>query len=579
MKNRIALGCLCASVVVSLFASVALAAPLTAPLEVYAKHGMVASAHELASQAGIEVMGKGGNAIDAAVATVLALGVVEGNASSIGGSGFAVIRFAKTGEVFAFDYQSSAPASASKEMFVPAPGTKATTLFGGKSIAVPGWLMGMTTLLDKYGRLSFAEVAAPAIRLAEEGFVVDPMQQQIYTDELEKIHLYNEDPSVIPYYPGGLPARAGTLLKQPGLAKTYRTIAEKGRAAFYGGEIGEALVRAANRDGNHITLQDLKDYQLFECTPATSSYRGYKIYAVPPASSGGVPTIQLLNIMENFPIREWGHNTPKTLHYIAESLKYMYLDRARFIADPAFVKIPLDGMSSKGYARLLASKIKPFEVTKELTEEDPFLYEKGVGLSSNAAFKEEHASTSTVSVVDREGNIATTTNSLSFFFGSGVFVPEYGFFLNNTMDNFSKTADSVNAPEPGKRTLSTMSPTLILDPDGRPFMSVGAAGGARIMSAIGQIIMNVIDHGMQMDEAIEQPRIANVISGNRSQPMILEAGISEETEYLLRFRGHDVQRQDKGGFFGTAQAILFDHARGEMNGGADSRRLGVAIGF
>lgn len=544
------------------------------PIEVYAPHGMVSSAHELASRAGVEVMEKGGNAIDAAVATALALGVVEGNASGIGGSGFAVIRFAKTGEVVALDYQSSAHAAAKPDMFYT-PGKKSSTLLGHRSVAIPGWLMGMTEMLDRYGKLTFAEVAAPAIRLAEEGFVVAPSQEQIYLENYDKIAMYNDDLSAIPFYVDGLPLTEGSVLKQPALAKTYRLVAKEGRKAFYDGQIGEAIVAAVNARGPIIEMQDMRNYKLFDREPVRSTYRGYGIYAMPPASSGGLPTVLLLNILENFPIAEWGHNTPKTLHYIAEAMKFMLQDRERFIADPAFVKIPIQGIASKEYASLLASKINPYEVIRKIPAEDPFLFEQKAD-RADALLPNEHASTSSLSVVDREGNIVTSTNSLSFFFGSGVFVPEYGFFLNNTMDNFSKQPDSVNAPEPGKRTLSTMSPLLIMDPEGRPFMSIGAAGGVRIMSAISQIVMNVIDHGMAMDQAIEQPRIHNVALRGMAGNLETEKGLDSSVISYLRLRGHDV---DEGVHIGTAQGILFNHRKELMDGGADSRRLGVAVGF
>ena len=563
-------------VVVILWVTSAFAAPAVTVNEVYAKKGMVSSAHGLASKAGVEVMKKGGNAVDAAVATALALGVVEGNASSIGGSGFAIIRFAKTGEIIVLDYQSSAHAAATPAMFEPAPGEKAKTLLGHRSVAVPGWLMGMTELLDRYGNLTFAEVAAPAIRLAEEGFIVDASQESIYLENYEKVAKYNKDLSAIPFYIDEMPMKAGSKLKQPALAKTYRLIAKKGREVFYGGEIGEAIVKAVNANGPIFTVQDLKDYKLFERKPVQSSYRGYKVYAVPPASSGGMPTVQLLNILENFPIGEWGPNHPKTLHYVAEAIKFILLDRERFIGDPAFVKIPIEGISSKEYAKLLASKIQPYGVISTIPAEDPWLFQEKASSTKAALLSNEHVSTSTLSVVDKEGNIVTSTNSLSFFFGSGVFVPEYGFFLNNTMDNFAKNAKSVNAPEPGKRTLSTMSPMLIMDPQGRPFMSLGSAGGVRIMSAIAQITMNVIDHGMEMDEAIEQARIHNPTSGQKAGVLEIEPRMPKEVIEYLRLRGHGIE---EGVYIGTAQGILFDHEKGMMNGGADSRRLGVAVGF
>lgn len=541
--------------------------------DVYAEKGMVSSAHELASRAGVEILQKGGNAVDAAIATYLALNVVEPNASGIGGGGFMVIRSAKTGEVVELDYREMAPASATKDMYASPESKKAQeSIEGGKSVGVPGAVMGMFTALEKYGTMKFAEVAAPAIRLAEEGFELAPMQNGIITDEFGKLTKYNKECAFII---DGLPAEAGIMLKQPELGKTFRILAEKGPAEFYGGEMGQAVADAVNAAGGKMTLDDLKGYKLQERVPVKGTYRGYTIYSTPPASSGGTHIVQLLNIMENFPVKEFGHNSTKYLHVLSEAMKQAFADRQKYMADTAFAPdVPLAGLTSKAYAKTQAEKISMEKSASEVLPGNPAEF-----ISYNGGDVQERISTSSFSVVDAEGNIVASTNTVNYFFGSGVIVPGYGFVLNDEMDDFAQNPDSVNAPEPGKRPLSSMSPTIVIDPEGRPFMTLGSAGAMRIITAVTQIIMNVVDFGMTMDAAIEQPRIFNSASNGKAGKLMIEAGISEETVKELQALGHEVDVQEFSGYFGTAQGIFFDHANKRMDGGADSRRLGVPVGF
>ena len=541
--------------------------------DVYAAKGMVSSAHELASRAGVEILQKGGNAVDAAIATYLALNVVEFNASGIGGGGFMVIRSAKTGEVVELDYREMAPASATKDMYSTQYSKNAHESFeGGKSIGVPGAVMGMFTALEKYGTMKFAEVAAPAIKLAEEGFTLAPMQNGIITDDYDKLTRYNRECAFIV---DGLPLEAGATLKQPELAKTFRLLAEKGPAEFYGGEIGQAVVAAVNATGGKMTISDLKAYKLEERVPIKGTYRGYTIYSTPPASSGGTHIVQLLNIMENFDVKALGHNTPAYLHLLSEAMKQAFADRQKYMADTAFApNVPLAGLTSKAYAKSIAEKLSREKSANEVQPGNP-----GEFISYNAGDVQERISTSSFSVVDAEGNIVASTNTVNYFFGSGVIVPGYGFVLNDEMDDFAQNPDSVNAPEPGKRPLSSMSPTIVIDPEGKPFMTLGAAGAMRIITAVTQIIMNVVDFGMTMDEAIEQPRIFNSASNGKANKLMIEAGISEETVKALQEMGHETDVQGFSGYFGTAQGIMFEHAKERMDGGADSRRLGVPVGF
>ncbi len=545
--------------------------------EVIARQGMVSSAHELGSRAGVEILQMGGNAVDAAVATALALNVVEPNASGIGGGGFMTVYLAATGEVIVLDYREVAPASATTDMYASdqAKAERWSSL-GGRSVGVPGWLLGMWTALEKYGTMTFAQVAAPAIRLAEEGFVVHPMQEGIIVDSFAKLLAYTSS-DLLPYLEDGLPIGAGMNLRQPALAETFRLVSEHGPQVFYDGPIGEAIVAAVNKAGGAMTMDDLRGYAMETREPVFGTYRGYQIYSAPPASSGGTHIVQLLNILEHFPMRELGHNSAVALHIMAEAMKLVFADRGKYMADTAFADVPLAGLTSKAYARELASKIDLTRAATQVSPGDPWMYEPQARGAPDAVggLGGELTSTSHFSVVDAAGNIVGATNTINQFFGSGVFVPEHGIMLNNQMDDFSKDPASVNAPEPGKRPLSSMSPTVVLDPEGRPFMTVGSAGATRIITALAQIIVNVVDHGMKMDEAIEQLRIYSLEGGD----LFYERGIDSAVLTGLEELGHTLAGGAKSGTFGTAQGILFDPDAGVMYGGADSRRLGVAVGY
>ncbi len=567
--------CLVVTVILLGFTGMAVALEVN---DVTARNGMVSSAHELASEAGVEILKKGGNAVDAACATMLALNVAEPNASGIGGGGFMVIRFAKTGEVVELDYREVAPGSSTKDMYASEKSKEEKwSQLGGRAVGVPGELMGIWTALQKYGTMSFGEVAEPAIRLAEEGFKVHPMQTQIITDNFDKLVKYSENNV---YLKDGLPVSEGEILKSPGIAKAFRMIAEKGPEAFYNGPIGEAVVKAVNKAGGNMSMEDLRNYKVLLREPVHGTYRGYGIYSTPPASSGGTHIVQLLNIMENFPVSRLKHNSPEYLHYLAESMKLVFADRQKYMADTAFVNVPLTGLTSKEYAKMLASRIGKNKVMVEVQPGDPWPYnESSVASSYTGGTDDIHLSTSHFSVVDKEGNIVASTNTVNYFFGSGIVEPEYGIVLNNQMDDFAQNPESVNAPEPGKRPLSSMSPSIVLDPEGRPFMTIGAAGAWRIITAVSQIVMNVVDFGMTMDEAIEQPRIFCYSSNGERGPLRVEDTMDPMTVKFLEWRGHKMEVRPRGGYFGTAQGILFDVESGTMDGGADGRRLGVPVGY
>jgi gamma-glutamyltranspeptidase/glutathione hydrolase len=536
-----------------------------APLDVVARHGMVAAAHPLAAQAGVDVMKAGGNAIDAAIATALTLNVVEPNASGLGGGGFMVIRFAKTGDVAVIDYREKAPLSATRDMYASDQAkSERWTQLGGTAVGVPGTLKGLEMALEMYGTLTFADVAAPAIKLAEEGFEVSSELSGIIKDNYEKLATYN-DPDKVPYFRDGLPLEAGDILCNPELAATFRLIAEKGSDAFYRGPVGEAVVAAVNKSGGNMTMQDLADYDAVMRTPVKGTYRGLEIISMPPPSSGGTHLIEILNVMENYDVKALGHNTPDYMHTLAEVFKLVFADRAAYMADADFVKVPMAGLTTKEYAQTLFDQIAPDKVLTELKPGDPENF--------------EHESTTHLTVIDEEGNIVSLTQTINYFFGSGVMADGTGLLLNNEMDDFSTNPASVSAPEPGKRPLSSMSPTIVLK-DGKPFMALGTPGATRIFPSMAQIIMNIVDFGMGLDEAIEAPRMFCSSSAGKPGTLFVESRIPVEVRDALTALGHTVSvRGDYDSYFGGAQAILLDQSSGMICGAADSRRLGAAVGF
>lgn len=536
-----------------------------APLDVVARHGMVAAAHPLAAQAGVDVMRAGGNAIDAAIATALTLNVVEPNASGLGGGGFMVIRFAKTGDVAVIDYREKAPASATRDMYASDQAKKELwTQLGGKAIGVPGTLKGLEMALQMYGTLTFADVAAPAIKLAEGGFEVSSELSGIIKDNYEKLAKYN-DPDKVPYFSDGLPLEAGDILRNPELAATFRLIAEKGSDALYRGPVGEAIVAAVNKSGGNMTMQDLADYNAVMRTPVKGTYRGLEIISMPPPSSGGTHLIEILNVMENYDVKALGHNTPAYMHTLAEVFKLVFADRAAYMADADFVKVPMAGLTTKEYAKTLFDQISPDKVLTGVKPGEPENF--------------ENESTTHLTVIDEEGNIVSLTQTINYFFASGVMAEGTGLLLNNEMDDFSTNPKSVSAPEPGKRPLSSMSPTIVLK-DGKPFMALGTPGATRIFPSMAQIIMNIVDFGMGLDEAIEAPRMFCSSSAGKPGTLFVESRIPVEVRDALTALGHTVSvRGDYDSYFGGAQAILLDQSSGTIYGAADSRRLGAAVGF
>lgn len=467
----------------------------TAP---FAAHAMVVSASKLASDAGVEVLRAGGNAIDAAVATGFALAVVHPEAGNLGGGGFMLIRMAD-GRTAALDYREMAPMSASRDMYIGPDGRfNGGSLKGPLASGVPGSVAGMTEALAKWGRLPLATVIAPAIRLAENGFIVDSALNASIdaSDSLIRPFAGREI-----FLAGGHAPAVGTVFKQPTLARTLRAISENGAKGFYDGAIADEIVAEMTRDGGNITREDLRRYRAAWRTPLRTTYRGYGLLMMPPVSSGGVTIGETFNILEAAG-EPFTFGSARSTHTLAAAYQRAFMDRNDKLGDPAFVRNPVDQLLSKSYARSLAVTIKPDRATPTAALSSP---------------RGEENETTHYSVVDSEGNAVATTTTLNELYGSGVYVRGAGFFLNDEMDDFTTKPGSpnlykliqgeANAIAPGKRMLSAMSPSIVFDPEGKVLLVLGGRGGPRIITSVSQVIRNVIDYRMTLFDALSAPRI------------------------------------------------------------------------
>ncbi|BAS26292.1 gamma-glutamyltransferase [Limnochorda pilosa] len=565
--QRWAISSLVALLVVSMVASGAALAQGTLLPEVRAENGMVASAHPLASEAGVEILMKGGNAIDAAVAAAFALGVVEPNASGLGGEGMMVIHLAG-GDLTAIDYRSAAPRAATLERY--ADGTAST---GWESVGVPGTVAGLSTALSRYGTMSLAEVLEPAIRLAEEGFPVSETLAASISDSYEAILADPELASI--YLVDGFPPMAGDILRNPNLARTMRILAGKGQDAFYRGEIAKAIAAAMEENGGLITTLDLADYRAFEREPVRGSYRGYEVVSAPPPV-GGMAVVEALQILENFDLSGETFPSTRVIHLAAESLKRAFADLNWYNGDPAFVDVPVEGLTSREYAARRAEEIPLDRMGERPQAGDPTPYGAGVPVGAYAAPGHESASTTHLSTADAEGNVVALTQTISSFFGAKAAVPGTGIVLNNEMVNFSTRPGLPNTLAPGKRMRTTIAPTLLLQ-DGEPVLSIGTPGAGRIVSTMVQLIVNLVDYEMSLQEAIEAPRFyARDSEKNLHMESRVPADIRAELEamgYTLNVHG------DWDLYFGGAQGIMIEPETGEFVGGADPRRSGGVVGY
>ncbi len=543
--------------------------PAQTPLNLYGRgatgaNGVVAAAKPDASRVGIEILRMGGNAVDAAVATGFALGVLEPNASGIGGGGFMVIKLASMKEAVVVDFRPTAPAAATPDMYTLDERGRAignASVEGGLASAVPGEVKGLLHALDNYGskKLSRAQVIQPAIDWAERGVPVTVNLAQIIKDNFGKLKKFENGLAI--YSKDGFPPEVGDTIVNTDLANTLRLIQARGADAIYTGDIAGRIVAENRKRGGILTLDDLAGYRVKVRKPVTGSYRGYTLVTAPPPS-GGTHVLQLLNILEHSDVAALGERSTAAAHLWAEACKLVFADRATYSADPDFVNVPFTGLASKAYAKTLAALIKPDAVMKSPAAGDPSKYESG--------------STTHFSVMDKDGNMVAVTKTINMFFASGVVVPGTGIIMGDDMDDFELKPGSANSIQPGKRMLSSMSPTLVLDPQGRPFMALGSPGATRIIPTLAQVISNVIDRGMPIQAAISAPRLFQGRTGNLS----MEGRYSINAYNGLVALGHTVTvAPDYDATFGGVHAVLFDHAAKTLHGGADPRRDGQAAGY
>ena len=542
---------------------------------VFGAHGMVASDAPLAGQAGIEIMRQGGNAVDAAVAVGFALAVVYPEAGNIGGGGYMVIHMAD-GRDAALDYREVAPLAATRNMYLDAEGNLTDkSIVGPLASGVPGAVAGLTSALAKYGTMPLARVMAPAIRYAEEGFVVDSAFARSLGNDAHLIARYGGKDV---FLPGGTPLAPGTRLRQPALAHTLRLIAEQGAAGFYHGETAQAIADEMKRDGGLITVEDLAKYQAIWRDPVRSTYRGYTLLTMPPSSSGGVTITETLNILEGYDsLPPFGSARYASL--LGAAYQRAFVDRNSQLADPAFYPVPVAELTSKQYAAKLRATIDPMRATPtpEVEREMTTLRADGGAHTSGEGTETTH-----YSVVDGRGDAVATTTTLNALYGSKVFVSAAGFFLNDEMDDFAAqpgkpnmfglVQGEANAIQPGKRMLSAMSPTVVLDKDGSLLLVVGSRGGPRIITSTSQVILNVIDHHMILSDAMSAPRIHDQ---SRPDTIYVErSGLEPAVMDSLRAMGYGVATT---GGIGLCNAIM--KVNGGFEGMSDPRSAGRPVGW
>ena len=528
-----------------------------------ADSNMVVSQNQIATEVGYQILEQGGNAVDAATAIGFALAVTLPRAGNLGGGGFMLIYDSSTKKVSTIDYRSAAPKKAKSEMFLNKNG--GVIRYGYIVTAVPGTVAGLIKAHEEHGSLSLQKVIEPSIDLASKGFRVTYDLFQALN--FGKVSLLEDTTSKTKFYDSGqntLPT--DSLLIQPDLAKTLRLISTKGKDGFYKGKTAKLISQASKDNGGLITQKDLASYEAKERTAIRTGYRGYQVVTMPPTASGGLVLLQTLNILENFNLREQGHNSANAIHLLSESMKRGYADRTRYHGDPDYFPVPIDQLINKDYSKERALSIDLNSVTPS-SEIFP----------GKIIVVDESPDTTHFSVIDSEGNAVSNTYTLGSSFGSGVTVPGGGFLLNNQMRNFSHSygkserislsTSPANRLQPGKRMISTQTPTIVFDPQGNLFMILGSPGGGRIPNIVAQVISNVIDHDMGYAEAVMAPRINQRLGGK----LELETGFSRDTIQLLTLKGH---KPTSAPSMGSVQAIFID--KPFIYGVADTRRPGAA---
>jgi gamma-glutamyltranspeptidase / glutathione hydrolase len=529
--------------------------------EAIADQGMVTSNHPLASVAGTEMLTVGGNAIDAAISSMFALSVVEPMMTTIFGAGFINIRLAD-GTVKTIDNYATVPLAAREDMFTPVPDSLENDVAGELNntgylaVATGGSLLGWATAVERYGNLSLERVVEPAVRFARHGFRVSPYLRAMIIRCQEQLARFPASAEV--FLPGGSVPRVGDVIRRLDYADTLEQIGKHGPDYLYRGPLGDAIVEDMKRNGGLVSKEDLESYRIYEREPVRGTYRGYEIVSMAPASSGGVHIIQMLNILEGYDIKKMGFGTPETIHVMAEAMKIAFADRFRYLADPERVKIPLEWLTSKSYGEQRRNEI---DINAAQQYQD------------STAPDGEGDCTTHCCAADSEGNLVATTQTLNNAFGSRVTVPGTGMLLNNCMHLMDPNPGRTNSIEPGKRILSSMSPTLVMK-DNEPFLAIGTPGGVRIFGSVMQAIINLIDHGMTLQEAVEAPRM-----WDRGPVLEIEQGFDgvHELKATLESMGHTVETPLK--VAGGMNGILRDPETGMLHGAACWRADGVPMGF
>jgi gamma-glutamyltranspeptidase/glutathione hydrolase len=555
----------------------------------HAQHGMVVSVQELASRVGAEIMQSGGNAVDAAVATGFALAVVHSSAGNIGGGGFMLIRMAD-GKTHFLDYREKAPAAASRDMYVDAQGNviPGASEVGYKSIGVPGSVAGMVYAERKYGKLALKQVVAPAVKLAREGYALSWEEAH----DLHDRHLSEFPESRRVFQRNGDYYQQGEIFRQPDLARTLERIAEK-PDDFYHGALARELAAAMQKGGGLITADDLAHYEVKEREPVRGTYRGYEIISAPPPSSGGTVLIESLNILEGYDLAGMGDRSARSIHFTIEAFRRAFFDRAEFMGDPDFAKLPEAQLLDKKYAAAWRETIDAAHASPSKELKRPAVF------SELEQYAEEHPPamaapesnhTTHYSVVDAEGNAVAVTTTLNDWFGSRVTADGLGFLLNDEMDDFSAKAGTPNADGliqgganaigPGKRPLSSMTPTIVVR-GGKTVMVLGSPGSSKIITTVANVFMGVVDYGMNIQEAVNAPRFHH-----QWMPDVVnvEKWFSPDTLAALQQMGYSIEiglhsSAEVSPYWSDAECIAIDAKTGERLGASDGRNGGKAVGY
>jgi gamma-glutamyltranspeptidase / glutathione hydrolase len=538
------------------------------------KQGMAVSAHPLASAAGLKVLQQGGNAVDAAAAAALAISVVEPFSAGIGGGGFLLLRRAETGTVQALDFRERAPKRAARDMYLDKQGKvrPRASLDGHLAAGIPGTVAGLYVVQREYGKLPWAAVVAEAIDLAQNGF---PVSSRFTEAVARRANVINKNPAAREVFTrGGVLYKPGEKLVQRDLARTLRQIA-KNPQSFYRGDIARAIASDMAKNGGIMTLEDLKNYTPIWRNPVCGKFRAYEICAMSPPSSGGVHLLQILNIIGDTDLKRLGRKSPDTLHLLAESMRIAYADRAEFLGDPDFVRVPVKALISKNYGKLRRSQI-------EISKAKPSSEVKAVDAKTLSGFAYESPETTHLTVVDKDRNVVSLTFTVNGRFGAGAVAAGTGILLNNEMDDFAAApgvpnlsglvGGDANSIAPGKTPLSSMTPVIVTE-NGKFRLAAGAPGGSTIITTVLQIVLNVLVHDMNVGDAVSAPRVHHQWQPDRL--MVESGGFDAATLAQLRKRGHQITERSG---WGNANAIV-QTDKGWLEGAADPRGEGEVRGF